>query len=329
MNNLKEKSPQEMVNDVCDQFLKTGIKPTVRLILAEVTMSSTSTVHKYFIKWKEEIEKKQQSLFDQFGFSPEFTSTFMKEINRFNIDIKQRYKDQTQDANDQRNHVISDLQTSENTVNQQVDVINKQDTKIKGLQTELAVEEKANEAIVSEIRLQLSTSKNDHNQLTNQNESLRADITKAELTLEANQEFLKEIKSQNSQLTIDNKELHSNITELNRSIASKESTIVGNDKLILTLENEQVKTATQLSNFDSNNIKQQAEITSLRNELTTISTKLTEEKEKLVKQTSLTVELRSNFEEQARTHEKILNGYEATMSGNEKLIIQLEKKHNL
>jgi hypothetical protein len=327
MNNLmlKEKSQQEMVNDVCNQFLRTGIKPTVRLILAEVTMNSTSTVHKYFIKWKDEIEKNQQSLFDQFGFSSEFTSSFMKEINRFSIKVEQRSRDQTQDANVQRDHAISDLQKSENIVNQQDDVIKQQDKKVKILQTELAKEQRSNEVIVNEIRLQLTASRDDNKQLAEHNESLRSSIVKSEFKHESNQKFINVIKSQNSQLTKDNKEINSNIAEMNRIIASKESTIVGNDKLILTLENEQVKTATQLSNFDSNNIKQQAEIASLRTELTTTSTKLTVKKDMLTQQATLIAELRSDFEDQTRTHEKILYGYETTILGNEKLIVQLEK----
>ncbi|MBL4832689.1 MAG: hypothetical protein JKY26_01845 [Pseudomonas sp.] len=329
MSKLNTEATQDITNDVCNEFLREGIKPTVTLVLAKLTnVSSRATAHKYFKKWTDSQNSKKEALFKKLGFSSEYTSSLLDEINRFNSEAEQRYKGLAQDAHDQQEHAISDLEKSETKVSEQLDVINLQEEQIKNLKIELTIEKKANEITVSEIRLQLTTSIDDNKQQTNQNESLRADITKAELKLESNLELVDEVKSHNSHLISENKELNSNIAELNRSIASKESTITGNDKLILTLENEQVKTATQLRNFDSNNIKQQSEITSLRNELTTINTKLTEEKEKLVQQASLTDELRSNFEEQTRSNEKTLRSYEATIAANEKLIIQLEKTKN-
>lgn len=326
---MKSKSSQDVVNQICSDFLRKGEKPSVRLILAEIpNINSTSTIHKYFSKWKDEQVKKQESLFEKFGLSTEFTSSFMKEINRFSIEIEERYKEQAQDAHDQQEQAISDLENSESKVKDQFMKIDQQEKQISILHTELATELKSNESTVIEIRKQLTTSLSENKQLSDQNESLRTGIAKAELTLQANQEFVKEVKSQNSQLTSDNKELNSCIAELNRDIASKESTMIGNEKLILTLENEQEKTTKQLIRFDSNNTKLQSELASVRNDLATISTKLTEEKEKLVQQTYLTAELRSNFEDQTRTHEKTLRSYEATIVGNEKLIIQLEKTIN-
>jgi len=317
---------QDMTNNVCNEFLRNGIKPTVSLVLAKLQdISSRSTAHKYFKNWIDDQNSKKEAIFKNLGFSKEFTSSFLDEINRFNVDAEQRYKSLAHDANEQRDHAISDLQVSENKVSQQAIVINQQEQQIKDLQTELIIERKANEITVNEVRQQLTTSLNDNKQLTNQNESLRAGIAKAELKLESNQQLVDEVKSQNSLLTIDNKELNSDVAELNRSIASEESTIKGNDKLILALENEQKKTNKQLSDFDSNKIKQQSEIASQRNELTTINNKFTEEKKKLAQQISLNTELKSHLEDQARTHVKILNGYEATIAGNEKLITQLEK----
>ena len=49
MNSVKTKSLQDTVNQICSDFLRKNIKPTVRLVLAELPdISSTSTVHKYF-----------------------------------------------------------------------------------------------------------------------------------------------------------------------------------------------------------------------------------------------------------------------------------------
>lgn len=326
MSKLNTEETQNMVNQICNEFLRNGIKPSVSLVLAKLTnVSSRATAHKYFKKWTDDQNSKKEALFKELGFSPEFTKSFLDEMIRFNVDAEQRYKSLAQEANDQRDHAIADLQNSESKVNEQTSLITQHEEMIKNLHTELAKEQKSNESIVNEIRRQLTTSIDDNKQLATQNESLRTGIAKAELKLEGNQEFVKEVKSQSSQLTIDNKELNFNIAELNRSVASKESTIVGNNKLILALENEQIKTASQLINFDSNNTNLQSEITSLRNDLTTINTKLTEEKEKLIQQASLTAELRSNFEEQTRLNEKTLRSHESTIAGNEKLIVQLEK----
>jgi chromosome segregation ATPase len=326
MSQLNTEETQNMVNQICNEFLRDGIKPSVSLVLAKLTnVSSRATAHKYFKKWTDVQNSKKEALFKELGFSPEFTNSFLDEMNRFNVDTEQRYKSLAQEANDQRDHAISDLQNSESKVNEQTNLINQHEEMIKNIHTELAKEQKSNESIINEIRRQLTTSIDDNKQLGIQNESLRTGIAKAELKLEGNQEFVKEVKSQSSQLTIDNKELNSNIAELNRSVASKESTILGNNKLILTLEKEQVKTATQLSNFDSNNTNLQSEITSLRNDLSIISNKLTEEKDKFTQQVSVNNEVKSNFEEQTRSHEKTLRSYETTITGNEKLIAQLEK----
>lgn len=327
MANLNTEDKQNLTNNVCNELLKKGIKPTVSLVLAELpTISSRSTVHKYFKVWTDEQNLKKEENFKKLGFSSEFTSSVLNEVNRFNADAEGRHIEQTQYANDQRDHAISDLHNSESKVNEQSNLIIQQEQQINNLQTELATEQKSHEGIIIEIRRQLTTSVDDNKQLNKQNESLRPGIAKAELKLEANQQFLDEIKSQNNHLTSDNKKLNSNIAELNRSIASKESTITGNEKLIKILENEQEKTANQLINFDSNNAKLQSELASVRNELSNCSTKVSEEKDKLGQQITLNTELKSNIQKQARSHEKALSNYQATIASHEKLIAQLEKK---
>lgn len=326
MSKLNTEVTQDMTNNVCNEFLRNGIKPTVSLVLAKLQgISSRSTAHKYFKNWIDDQNSKKEAIFKKLGFSKEFTSSFLDEINRFNVDAEQRYKSLAHDANEQRDHAISDLQVSENKVSQQAIVINQQEQQIKDLQTELIIERKANEITVNEIRRQLTTSIDDNKQLAIQNESLRAGISEAELKLEANQEFVGEMKSQNSQLVTDNKELNSSIVQLNKATAGQESTITGNEKLILVLQAEQEKTAKQISNFDSNSTKLQSELASVRSELSNYNTKLSEEKEKLTQQRSINSELKASIEDQARTHEKTLSSYEATISAHKKLIIQLEK----
>ena len=329
MSSVNTKSSQNMVNDICNDFLRKNIKPTVRLVLAELPdISSTSTAHKYFLNWKNDQVNKQESLFEKFGLSNEFTSSFMKEINRFSIEIEERYKEQAQDAHEQQEQGISDLEKLESKLIKQADINNKQEITINELHTELAKEQKSNESTVNEIRRQLTTSVDDNKQLVTQNESLRTNIAKAELKLESNQELVDEMKSQNARLIADNKELNLTIAELNRDLSGKESAITGNEKLIKALENEQEKTGKQLSNFDSNNTKLQSELALIRNELSTNNSKLSEEKEMLAQQKHLNAELKTSLEEQTRSHEKTLRNYEATISSNEKLIIQLDKENS-
>lgn len=325
MSKLNTEDKQNLTDNFCNELLRKGIKPTVSLVLEKLPDSSRSTAHRYFKYWTDNQNIKKEALFKKLGFSSEYTSSLLNEINRFNNEAEQRYKEQAQDANDQQEQAIFDLEKSEKKFNNQAEMVNQQEKEIINLHTELAKEQKSNEATVFEIRGQLTIYIDDNKQLAIQNESLRAGITKAELKLESNQQYVDEIKSQNTYLTSENKELNSNVAELNKITARHESTIIGNDKLILNFEAEQEKTAKQISNLDSNNIKQQSEVASLRNELTTISTKLTEEKDKLVQQISLNGELKSNFEDQTRSHEKTLRSYETTITGNEKLIAQLEK----
>ena len=328
MSKLNTEDKQNLTDNFCNELLRKGIKPTVSLVLEKLPNSSRSTGHKYLKNWTDAQNKNKEEVFKKLGFSSEFTSSLLNEINRFNCHAEGRYKEQALDAIDQRDHALSDLQNSENKVNEQSNLIQQQEEKISVLQTELATEHKSHESIIIEIRRQLTTSVADNKQLTIQNESLRTDITKSELKLESNQQLLDEIKSQNSHFISENKELNSTIAELNRELSSKESAITGNEMLILSLEKEQDKTGKQLISFDSNNSKLQTEIASIRNELVDVNSKLSDEKDKLIQQVSINNELKSNFEEHTRSHEKTLRSYEATISSNEKLIIQLDKENS-
>ncbi len=325
MSKLNTEDKQNLTDNFCNGLLLKGIKPTVSLVSEKLPDSSRSTAHKYFKKWTNNQNSKKEELFKKLGFSSEFTSSVLNEFSRFNFNAEQRYIEQAQYANDQRDQAISDLEISENKLNKQAEIVNQQEKQIINIQTELATEQKSNESTIVEIRRQLTTSVDDNKQLSKQNESLRTAIAKAELKLDSNQQLTDEVKSQNAYLTTENKQLNSDIAELNRSIASKESTIIGNDKLIESIKADQAKTAKQVINFDSNNAKLQSELASVRNELSNCSTKVSEEKDKLGQQITLNTELKSNIEKQARSHEKALSNYRATIASHEKLIAQLEK----
>jgi len=220
MANQNTENKQNLTDNICNELLQKGIKPTVTLVLAKIpNINSRSTVHKYFKKWADEQNRKKEDIFKKLGFSSEFTSSVLNEVSRFNCETEQRYIEQAQYANDQRNHAISDLQNSENKVNEQASLISQFEEMINNLQTELATEQKSNESTVAEIRKQLTTSLSENKKLTTQNESLRTAIAKSELRRESNQELVDEIKSQNAQLTIDNN--HS-LIDLNNNIDTPE-----------------------------------------------------------------------------------------------------------
>ena len=246
--NDKTGSIQDRVNDICNELYASGTKPTVRLALSMLSdVKSTSTVHKYFANWKKELEANQQSLYDKLGFSSEFTQGFMKEITRFSIEAEQRYKEQSQDAIDQRDAALDDLSSSEERLHKQAAVLEQLEKECKELQAELiksgesskaelAKQETANMVIVAELRQQLSDEKKENNALVSSNETLRTEIAKSELRLEGNQQYVTEVKSQNSVLVTENKGLNTQFADSNKTLASLEATIAGNDKLISSLE---------------------------------------------------------------------------------------------
>jgi len=246
MNNQinENHSTQEQVSSICNRLYAEGTKPSVRLVLSELpNVSSTSTVHKYFKTWKEELDANQQSLYDKLGFSVDFTKSFMKEITRFSVEAEQRYKSLAEDASEQRDVAIGTLEQVEERYHKQIALVEQKEKQIQSLKDEVSVTHRnmeseltkvkeVNEATVGELREQLQKAKEDNKVLLSSNEDIRTQQVKAELRLEGNQELVDEVKKQNTHLLQDNKELNAKLSELNRVIAGLESTVVGNDKLI-------------------------------------------------------------------------------------------------
>jgi chromosome segregation ATPase len=246
MNNQinENHSTQEQVSSICNRLYAEGTKPSVRLVLSELpNVSSTSTVHKYFKTWKEELDANQQSLYDKLGFSVDFTKSFMKEITRFSVEAEQRYKSLAEDASEQRDVAIGTLEQVEERYHKQIALVEQKEKQIQSLKDEVSVTHRnmeseltkvkeVNEATVGELREQLQKAKEDNKVLLSSNEDIRTQQVKAELRLEGNQDFVDEVKKQNTHLLQDNKELNAKLSELNRVIAGLESTVVGNDKLI-------------------------------------------------------------------------------------------------
>jgi chromosome segregation ATPase len=267
-------------------------------------VSSTSTVHKYFATWKNEMDANSQSLYDKLGFSAEFTQGFMKEITRFGVQAEQRYKEQAIDANEQRDQALEDLERSEERTHKQFAVVEQQSKEIKELQTELitvkknlegelAKDKRAHEATVNELRQQLSKNADTSTSLLQQNETLRTEMAKAELKLEGNQEFVNEVKAQNTEYQIENKTLNKSVSDLNAILASQTATIKGNDKLVAQLETTANKLEGANKTIEKENIKLTVEKTSLSQQANDFALKLSET-------TNIISELKSTMTEQSK-----------------------------
>ncbi|GAA4649826.1 hypothetical protein GCM10023116_21070 [Kistimonas scapharcae] len=342
-------SIQDRVNKICNEMYAQGIKPTVRLVLAELPdVSSTSTVHKYFANWRSELEANQQSLYDKLGFSSEFTQSFMKEITRFGVEAEQRYKELAKDSNDQRDLAVTDLARAEEKLHKQSAVVEQQDKEIKELQNELQILKRqaeteldkanqSNEAAINEIRQQLSSALEDNKVLSQQNETLRTDLAKNELRLEGNQAFTDEVKGQNADLVTENKQLNQYITDLSKILVGKDAKIEGNDQLITSLQDQQKQISQQLADEQERRKKLDDDLVALKakqdKDLTALQAKLSETTEKLEKEAFKASEAQSKIgdlkiamEEKTTEYKDAIRRLENTIAGNEKLIEHLERQ---
>jgi len=310
-------SIQERVNDICNELYADGTKPTVRLVRSMLAdIKSTSTVHKYFANWKKELEANQQSLYDKLGFSSEFTQGFMKEITRFSIEAEQRYKEQSQDASEQRDAALEDLSTSEERLHKQAAVLEQLEKECKELQTELikageaskaelAKQEAANKVIVAELRQQLSDEKKENNALVSSNETLRTDIAKSELRLEGNQQYVTEVKSQNSELVDENKQLNHQFANSNKTLAGLEATISGNNKLIENLEDLKELAQQEASKATVERQTLMASLDKTRNAQDSLNSELASTKEQLNEADLSALTLRKTIDEQSSVIAKL------------------------
>lgn len=285
---VNSKSIQDRVNDICNDLYSKGTKPSVRLVLSMLPdVSSTSTVHKYFVTWKNELQANSQSLYDKLGFSSEFTQSFMKEITRFGLEAEQRYKEQAIDANEQRDQALEDLERSEDRAYKQNAIVEQQAKEIKELQAELilvrknleaelAKDKKAHEATENELRKQLNDNAEINTSLREQNESLRTETAKAQLKLEGNQAFVDEVKAQNAAYLDENKELKNSLAELNATMASQAATITGNEKLVAQLDSSSTKLEAANKALEKANTKAETERDNLAKQVNEMTLKISD-----------------------------------------------------
>ncbi|CCN86015.1 DNA-binding protein [Vibrio nigripulchritudo] len=343
-----DSSIQDRVTAICNELYAEGTKPSVRRVLSMLPdVSSTSTVHKYYANWKKELEANQQSLYDRLGFSSEFTQSFMKEITRFGVEAEQRYKEQSQDANDQRDQALEDLEKSEDKLYKQTAVLQQLEKEISELQSELVrvksdsktemekqhtlaatnleKERESHAAIVQELRIQLNDALEANKALTESNETIRTEAAKANLKLEGNEAYVNEVKEQNKALTTDNKALNAEIAHLNKTLAGQEATIHGDDKLIQSLQQQLVKHEQLSDDAAEKNTKLNNELDSARNDINALTNKFGEAMDRLSKEVEKNTRQKHSFDEKIRAHEQTEKSNAATIAGNEKLIAQLEK----
>ncbi|MCE2597133.1 hypothetical protein K6Y31_20375 [Motilimonas cestriensis] len=327
---------QERVNAICNELYSQGTKVSVRLVLSMIPeVNSTSTIHKYFAKWKDELEASQKSLYDKLGFSSTFTKSFMEEISRFSVEAEQRYKNKADSAIEQRDEALDEMEKIEDKYIKQTAVLEQKLKVIAELEKELQItitksqqniekERESTQAVLKELRQQLNESKASNQALIDSNESLRTEVAKAELRLEGNEKYVNEVKQQSLALIAENKAASTTIATLNKEIASQEATLKGNHQLIRNLTEQQESLRASLAQAEQSRQQTNNELVSMRKDLDVAKTHVDELKTQLNSENKQVNELKVALTEQVRTTDKTISNYESTLTGNHKLIEQLE-----
>ncbi|MBF7101126.1 DNA-binding protein [Photobacterium damselae] len=263
---------QDKVTMICNDLYSKGQKVSVRIILSMLPdVSSTSTVHKYYKTWKDELEANQKSLLEKMGFSEEFTRVFMTEITRHATEAERRYRDMADDAKEQSQQAIDDLERAEDRLYKQTALLEQREKQIKNLEAELAQTENAQLAITQELRQQIESLTDQLNESTVSNERLRTELAKNEIKLESNALIVEESKNKNTELNEQVKSLNDKVIaqaqELTRFESKQES-----QELLLS-ELRETKAALQMANSHLDN-----ELRQLQQERHTLNSHLNDAK---------------------------------------------------
>lgn len=217
---------QDRVNEICNDLYSRGEKISVRIVLSMMSdVSSTSTVHKYYKAWRDDLDKNQKDLLDKMGFSPEFSKAFMTEISRHATEAERRYREIADDARNQADEAISELQRVEGFLLQQNQLIDEKDQKIAELtqqladaikegQTALDLQKATFDAADEQRKQQLETALTKCDEQEGTIEQLRRDLAKAELKAEGAEGLTTEVKAQ---LKAANTEHKQAIKDLNKA----------------------------------------------------------------------------------------------------------------
>lgn len=206
---------QTRVNEICNDLYSRGERVSVRIILSMMpNVSSTSTIHKYYKAWRDELDQSQKSLLDKLGFSPEFTRAFMTEITRHATEAEKRYREIADDARSQADEAIEELQKVEGFLIEQNKLLDTKDQQIEQLKAEIAklhqkvtdavkdgqnaldLQKNTFEAADAERQKQLDAMAEKCQGLEATVESQRLALAKAELRVEGADQLVSEAKAQ-------------------------------------------------------------------------------------------------------------------------------------
>ncbi|EJE8535841.1 DNA-binding protein [Vibrio vulnificus] len=243
---------QDKVNAICNDLYAKGQKVSVRVVLSMMPeVSSTSTVHKYYKQWKEELEANQKSLLEKMGFSPEFTRVFMAEITRHATEAERRYREIADDAKEQSAKAIEDLERVEERLHKQTAVLEQKDNLIKTLQAELAETKKTQEAVSAELRLQIDELTKTANEKAEVADRLRTELAKKELQLENNQQAAASITEENELLREQVKEKVEQMIEQAKAITRLESSLDAKTALLDELKQDKQSLSQKNQDLDA------------------------------------------------------------------------------
>ncbi|WIG71440.1 DNA-binding protein (plasmid) [Photobacterium damselae] len=263
---------QDKVTMICNDLYSKGQKVSVRIVLSMLPdVSSTSTVHKYYKTWKDELEANQKSLLEKMGFSEEFTRVFMTEITRHATEAERRYRDMADDAKEQSQQAIDDLERAEERLYKQTAILEQREKQIKNLEAELAQTENAQLAITQELRQQIESLTDQLNESTVSNERLRTELAKNEIKLESNTLIVEESKNKNTELNEQVKSLNDKVIAQTQELTRFESKQESQELLLSELR--ETKAALQMANSHLDN-----ELRQLQQERHTLNSHLNDAK---------------------------------------------------
>lgn len=310
-------STRDRVFAICNDLYRRNQKPSVRLVLSMLPdISSTSSVHKPFKEWMDEMEAQQQSLYDKLGFSEEFTQAFMREITRFGVEAEDRYKSQAADAKEQRDIAVDDLERTEDKYFKQSALVEQQAKQIRELKAELVELKRVNEAVLkeqkhahenalTELRQRSDDLKAANESLTATNEKLRTELAKTTVQLENNERLVREVKNHGQKTDDENRSLRDERAQLTKEVARLETTLDGRQQLIDELKASAMRYESTLAEFRDEKAALKEDTTKLRQQLDDAKQQLSTAIARQSEQQQSILDLRSTIAEQSRVIERI------------------------
>lgn len=242
---------RDRVFAICDDLYKRNTKPTVRLVLSMMPdVTSTSTVHKPFKEWVDQLEARQKTMLDTLGFSDAFVQAFMREITRYGVEAEDRYKTMAHDAKEQRDTALEDLERTEERYFKQSSLVEQQAKELRDLKAGNAERQRAQEATIAEVRQQLKDALSANVELNNTNEGLRTELARIQVQLDNNNALVAEVK-QNANITLaENIHLREKNSQLHTEIARLETTQAMSQQLADELRHNANRLQTEIASME-------------------------------------------------------------------------------